>query len=490
MKIKKIENMFILSVICITLLINPVFGFEHTGIGMLSPRIAINSIELKNSADFLINLNLQNENLADFLVNLSDEQAQVIQNVNSVTNAKGETYFRARSRKTGEWAEFVIRPLNDIKQAEIFDNALQTEGVKHFSWANNVQMTKDAAMFDKKGLIYAVYQLDTDGNDLGIVAAGNGFIEKPGYKTEKYLHTYNVEVLLSVRNEFSGIGTKLFVKRISDTLRKDNMGLTQGRVFFTASSDTPADRSPYTFYVKLGLNPAIGRAEAESDNRYKIKGTDFDLSLADVIDFLNKQFNGYAPDLEILRAQELPLVMSKKQASISKVEQDKNKALDLFNKVINSKTYLSLQRVFNYDDTVYPYTAIYVGPVGNVDKVEAFVQKSVAIFEKIINQFTDSLENSDKDIIQMHLNDLNDFSSALVDFKQRNLSVETTSTSPENTAEVVEINNQDEIEVPDYIMDMLNAKSYTALVDQAKELTFNAQPVSDLITLDLINSAI
>jgi hypothetical protein len=491
MKTKKIKNMFILSGIIISLLINPAYGFEHKNIDMLSPRIAINSIELKTSANSFVNLNLRNENLTDILVNLSDEQAQIVRTVNNVINEKGETYFRARSRKTEEWQEFVIKPLIDEQEAKKLDDALQAEGVRHFSWENNVHMLKESAKFDKKGFIYAVYQLDSNGNDSKIVAAANSFIENPGYKTKKYLHTYNVEVLLSARNEFSGVGTKLFVRRMLDTLRPGNIEVTQGRLFFTAASDTAVDRSPYTFYVKLGLKPAIGREQAEQDNRYKLKGTDFDLSMDEVIDFLGNQLLGFAPDLETLKSQALSASKTKKEVSVNKIEQEKNKALETFNRVINSKTYASLQRVFNYDDTIYPYKAVYVGPVKNIEKVEEFLSKSIDIFEKIINRFENSLEVTDRDMIQMYLNDLNDFSLSIVEFKQKNLSTESAvSAALANSAEGVKAAKQDGIEVPDYIMNMLNAKSDTALVDQAKESAFRTKPVSDLITLDLIDSAI
>ncbi len=466
------------------------YGFEEGGRSMLSPKINIGTDALKSSINTLIGLNQHNDNLAGILTQITEAQRKTIETINRCINEKGETYFRARDRNTGKWHEFVIRPLVDVQEAKKLDHALLQEGVKHFSWTENVQMSKAAAEFGKKALIYAVYQLDENGNDLRIVAAGNGFIENPGYKTEKYLHTYNAEVLLSARNKFSGIGTKLFVRRMADTLRKENIQITQGRAFFTAAPDTPMDRSPYTFYVKLGLNPAIGRESAEKDEWFRKKGTDFDLSIEDVTAFLGRKFVGYAPDLKTLMSQELPSQRELNKPNINRQEQAKNKALETFSRIINSKAYMSLQRVFSYDRSVFPYRPVYVGPEKNIQRVEEFLQKAADIFENMLKRFGNSFDLSDRDIIQMNLNDLDDFLLALRSFKGESKSIKAERSLPQKLEQDIARSNQDGIEIPDYIMEMLQKNSDAALIEQTGILSLKDKSNSGFVNLELINSSI
>lgn len=238
-------------------------------------------------------------------VSLSD-QAKLLSNnlplldaINSSTNEKGQTYFTLKSRALDTKETFTIR---EIETEEEIEHFLQLLGkANNFSWLKIFRMIESFKKFSRWGnrcSIFGVFILDEYGQETQIVGVSDYTIRDiAAQQGDKGLVLGHIEILPSIREKFSGVGTALVVKGMSDALTEDNLSITEGRVLFRAENKGNGNNS-FKFYTEvLKLNPRI-KANSFGVNEQTLN---FDLTLEDVIEFLNREFNrqGFSKELKI-----------------------------------------------------------------------------------------------------------------------------------------------------------------------------------------------
>ncbi len=233
---------------------------------------------------------------------LLSQNLDLIEDIKKSVNAKGQTYFSLKQRGSDKDDNFVIRPIETEEEIEAFERSaagkLNFKWKKHFNMINGLKAnSKEKNRF----CIYGVFILDEYGHEQDIVAAANYLIRDIDNQT--VLNPLRIEVLPNMQKAYSGIGRALCTKVFSDALTKDNLPLTQGRIFFGAENKGKG-KDPVGFYKEaFGLEPNMKKVADGSLNETIY----FDLSLEDTLELMKKEFDniGFSPKLSIRRTVDI-----------------------------------------------------------------------------------------------------------------------------------------------------------------------------------------